>query len=433
MRIAVINRSDEKGGAAVVSSRLAEALRKRGHQVSMLVWEKGGKDPATRLVAGKYRKMVPFLAERLKIFLKNGMDRSTLFKIDTASDGLPLWRHPDVKSADLIFLNWTNQGMLSLKGLGKLLETGKPVIITMHDMWAFTGICHHSGECRHYEGECGDCPLLKNKAGSHDLSFRIWHKKAKAYAKAKGGNLRFVAVSSWLASRARTSGLLKDREVDVIPNTFELKAPDVGTKERDKSADNGEIRILFGAARIDDTVKDHPTLVRMTQILRDRYPEEAKRMKLITFGDLKDPAALSGVGISHEHLGVVPSSRLPELYSEADIVISSSLYETLPGTLVEGQAYGAIPVALDHGGQRDIIDHKLTGYLAEWSDSGEQRASRLAEGVIWASGLKYDQGMKERMRREVKERFGASKVAGRYEDLYSQVVGKLKKKPNFAS
>lgn len=164
-KILIINKSDSTGGAAVVSRRLMEALRAEGADARMLVVEKLTDSPFVEVAAPPEKEMIPFLAERLKIFLANGLSRKTLFKIDTASDGLPLWEHPLVKGADLVLLNWVNQGMLSLRGVRRILEMGKPVAWTMHDMWCMTGVCHHAAECRGFEKECGCCPLLGRLGG----------------------------------------------------------------------------------------------------------------------------------------------------------------------------------------------------------------------------------------------------------------------------
>ena len=51
-----------------------------------------------------------------------------------------------LKEADIINLHWINGGFLSLKSLEKLSELNKPVVWTLHDMWAFTGGCHYNSE-----------------------------------------------------------------------------------------------------------------------------------------------------------------------------------------------------------------------------------------------------------------------------------------------
>ena len=135
IKIAIINKSDSIGGAAVVSRRLMEALRREGADARMVVVEKLSDSSFVEVAASKFQIFVKFLTERLRIFLANGFNRATLFQIDTGETGLPLWKLPLVKNADAVLINWVNQGMLSLKGVEKILKLGKPVIWTMHDMW----------------------------------------------------------------------------------------------------------------------------------------------------------------------------------------------------------------------------------------------------------------------------------------------------------
>ncbi len=52
-----------------------------------------------------------------------------------------------VKEADVINLHWINEGFLSLKSILLLAALKKPLVFTLHDMWAFTGGCHYSGDC----------------------------------------------------------------------------------------------------------------------------------------------------------------------------------------------------------------------------------------------------------------------------------------------
>lgn len=428
MKIAIVNKSDSTGGAAVVSLRLCKALRNQGHDARMIVVEKlTNYDWVIPASSGK-SSLFPFLAERLEVFLLNGLNRKTLFQLDTASFGLPVYNIPFLREADVICLNWINQGMVSIKGIRKILKLGKPVVWTMHDMWDMTGICHHAGECSHYKspnGECGKCPLLGAMASTHDLSNRVFKNKVKTWNGVKGNKIHFVAVSNWLADLARSSSLLRDMPIHVIPNAFPLENIDTKyhTFPELKSEDNNinsRKKIIFGAARIDDPVKGHDTLVRSTQILAEQYPVIANSLELITFGGLKNPDALNDVGISHTHLGKVAPNDIHGIYESGDIVVSTSEWETLPGTLIEGQAWGCIPVCLGHGGQPDIVEHLKTGWMAPYSDNPEQNALSIAEGIVWAAA--QDSSIKIRMNKSVCDRFSEEAVANQYIDLFNSLL-----------
>lgn len=419
MKIALICKSDSTGGAAVVTFRLMNALRANGMDARMIVTEKKSGSPHVIEAASQNKSLVPFLAERLRIFAGNGFNRKTLFRIDTASDGLPLHRIPFVREADVICLNWVNQGVVSLKGIRKLAALGKPLVWTMHDMWNMTGICHHAGYCQKFlgpRGECGDCPLLEHKASKNDLSHKVWQHKRNLYDSV---NINFVAVSTWLADTARKSSLMHDSDISGIPNAFDTTTISLPTKTA-VSDNRDSARIIFGAARIDDPVKNHHTLVEATKILADKYPQEAKRLELVTFGSLKDPDALKGVAIRHTHLGRISPEEIRDIYESGSVVVSTSEWETLPGTLIEGQAWGCVPVALDHGGQPDIIDHLSTGYLAPWSDNRKENALRIAEGILW--GINNRNSVIQIMQHSVIEKFAENTVAEKYIRLFRKLL-----------
>ncbi len=413
LRLTFLSRSDVRGGAAIVTYRLVEALRDAGVDARMLVCEKLSKSDFVKVCA-PYRKIqYSFLKERLEVYMHNNFKRSTLFKIDPAAEGLPLWQHSWVTDADAIFLGWVNQGMLSMKGIRKIVGLGKPVVWIMHDMWNMTGICHHAKGCSGYLNECGDCPLLGMKGNHNDMSHRVWEVKKRLYASKK---IKFVAVSTWLASKASESRLMRDLDVEVIPNPFPIYKG--GKVPEHQQSRKGPVRIIFGAARLDDPIKGLPVLKRSLEVLRSSYPEVASNVELVTFGSFKDIESMRHFAIPHVHLGMLKGAdEIKRTYEGCDIVVSTSDYETLPGTLVEGQAYGCIPVAIDHGGQRDIVEHLRTGWLAQWNDSISIRAGMVAEGIVWAYRNVDNPEIIRRMRESVIEKFSASEVARRILDF----------------
>lgn len=429
MKVAIVCKSDTTGGAAVVSFRLMNALRGQGIDARMVVSEKLSDSPFVIRAASDLSLKIPFIAERLGIFFRNGLNRENLFKIDTGEFGVNLLSVPFVKEADVVCLNWVNQGFLSLNGVENILKEGKPVIWTMHDMWNFTGVCHHAGVCTRFRGECGNCPLLGKKANPQDMSHRIWLKKNKLYRNQYNANLQFVAVSRWLAAKAEESSLFEGFEgsgrLHVIPNAF----PFTAERGESKRGRTNNISLLFGAARIDDPIKGLPVLKLATHVLAEDFPDVASRLELHTFGGVKYPDSLKDFGIRHIHHGVVRGAEnVRKLYESSDVLVSTSLYETLPGTLVEAQAYGAIPVAFNRGGQSDIVNHLSTGYLAEWSDNYPTAARNIAEGIVRAVEMsENDSEVRDRMYESALSRFSEKAVAERYISMFEKVTGKKSK------
>lgn len=409
MRIAIVNKSDSTGGAAVVSHRLLDALRHAGHDARMLVAEKLTDSPYVETIADEFKIRSRFIADRLPVALANRFNRGTLFKMDGGFAGLPLIGNPVIQRSDIVILNWINQGVASLKGVKDLLKSGKKIIWTMHDMWNMTGICHHAGDCRHYLSptHCGSCPLLGRQASSRDISFQISKKKEALY---NSGEIHFVAVSQWLADKASESTLLSRRDVSVIPNPFPLPAK----KDILRIHDGSRIRLIFIAARLDDDIKDFPTLILTLSTLISRHPELKDLLSITLIGDIRDRSLIRRIPVHCNYRGIIKDpSEIKRAIESSDIVVSSSSYETLPGTLIEGQAYGAVPVAFLRGGQRDIIDDGITGTLAEWNDDMEARAVNLAKAIYKAIPLCTDE-TRLRMYDSVRRRFSPESIAESY-------------------
>lgn len=65
-----------------------------------------------------------------------------------------------IKEADVIYVHWVS-GLLSINNIENLAKTGKPIFFFMHDMWTFTGGCHHSMECEGYRLSCENCNMFE--------------------------------------------------------------------------------------------------------------------------------------------------------------------------------------------------------------------------------------------------------------------------------
>ena len=411
MKVTLVNHSDIVGGASVVSLRLLEALREQGVDARMIVKVASGPANASvsELGAGLATKAA-FLGERLRIFVSNGFKRSTLFKVSTADRGLPVHRHPWIKDADIVALNWFNQGMMSLDEIRRIAAQGKPIVWTMHDMWAMTGICHHAGDCSRYQSRCGDCPFLGRPHRRHDLSTKVFDEKMSLY---NDLDINFVAVSKWLAGRAAKSTLLGNRRVEVINNAFPLRryavAPTLSRAELGLPDDGSRLAVMC-AARLDDSIKDLPSAIEALNLYKGAEPLTA-----VFVGNIRNRALLDGLKMPYVWLGNISDpDRLAEIYAHSDVVMSSSQFESLPSTLIEGMAAGAAPVGFSGDGRDEIIDHLTTGYLARKGDVAD-----LARGIEWVISEKPDRSM---LHHAAEIRFDAPVIAQRYIKLFQRIL-----------
>jgi len=414
MRVLIVNTSEKTGGAAVAASRLVEALINNGVKAKILVMKKQTPAIYVASAGSRYRNLFNFLYERLAIWVHNCFHKKDLFSVSIANTGIDITKTNEFKEADIIHLHWINQGMLSLKGIRKILNSGKPVVWTMHDMWECTAICHSPYTCENYKRECGNCQFLRC-SGPKDLSYSILRKKQKILS---GSKVQFVAVSNWLARKARESSLLCHQPITVIPNTISLSK--FVLKDRNGSRSQLQLPykyiIAFGAARIDAPVKGLTYLIEALAYLIDHNIIRQDDIHLVLFGGIKSQDILQDVPIGYTYMGEIKDEDgLSTIYSAANVVVSSSLSETFGQTLIEAQACGCLPVSFNNSGQTDIIEHKVNGFLADYLS-----VESLARGIEW--GLKTEISRKE-LRNSVIRKYSEGIVAGKYIELYNNFAG----------
>lgn len=368
MKILIINKSDTTGGAAIAARRLKDALQANGHSVKMLVQEKRSTDKiifsTTNGKLKEYYNFLLFVLERL-YFLFFEKSKEIRFAFSPAVAGEDISKHPLVKEADVIHIHWFNQGFLSLKGLKKLFKLNKKIVWTLHDMWAFTGGCHYAGDCNNYESGCGNCKFLK-KPGKNDLSSKVLKRKRKVL---KNKQLQIITCSNWLANKAQNSSLLKHFTITAIPNPIDtaiFKPGDKMALRKQLNLPTDKKLILFGAANIMDERKGLKFLVEALKKLKDKNDQLAGKAEILLFGKSNEEF-LKQMPLKVNDLGLIfGEQNIARVYAAADAFVLPSLEDNLPNTVMESLACGTPVVAFNTGGIPEMIEHKKTGYLADY-------------------------------------------------------------------
>jgi glycosyltransferase involved in cell wall biosynthesis len=421
MKVTLINTSDAGGGAPVACMRLLKALRLKQVDAGMLVQKKKFYEPqVTAINTGLFSRIktgVYLLYERIPFILFKAKNKSLRFAFSTANVGTDISDHPEILNADILHLHWTNFGYLSINDLKKLFNTGKPVVWTLHDMWAFTGGCHYSGDCDHFRGHCGDCWMLRD-ADEHDLSFTGWTRKMDMFKDAK--NMVFVTCSHWLANVARTSLLLKDFRIETIPNPIDtaIFLPKDKSTARKKWHIAPDVKIiLFGAANIMDRRKGISYLVEALDELKKNYPEQ--NIEIVIFGKNKSFDINLLTFKVHELKLISSQNDLVDLYSLADVFVTPAIEDNLPNTVMEALACGTPVVAFNTGGIPDMVEHRQNGYLAEFKSSAD-----FAAGIHYVLNTENKAELAINARKKVLDTFTDEIVAAKYINLYQTILSK---------
>lgn len=417
MRVLIINTSERIGGAAIAAHRLMDALKNNGIKAKMLVRDKQTDKMSVVRLNRSWWKVWQFIWERIVIWKANRFKKHNLFAVDIANTGTNISALPEFTQADVIHLHWINQGMLSLTDIRRIIDSGKPIVWTLHDMWPFTSICHHSGECEKYSTECHHCPLLY-KGGRKDLSYRIFQKKKKLF---EGVNITFVACSHWLEGKAKKSVLIKGQEIISIPNAINVNLfkPRNKQEAREKChLPHDKKLLLFGSVKITDKRKGIDYLIEACRLIAAQYPELSKELGVVVFGGQAEQYAPLFPFPCYPMNYVSNEKELVNIYNAVDLYVTPSLQENLPNTIVEAMACGIPCVGFNVGGIPQMIDHLHNGYVAEYKS-----ATDLANGIHWTLTETEYQSLSEEACRKAVSSYSESIIAKKYIDLYNKITG----------
>ncbi len=395
LHIVLLSYHDSNGGAGIAAGRLKVALEREGHRVDYIVREKASTSNAIKFGNGVI-SWLKFIAERL-FFLRFEKDKSIRFLFNPGVFGSDISRHPLIQQADIVHMHWVNFGFLSVSDIATLTRLKKPVFWTLHDMWAFTGGCHHSGTCENFQQNCGDCKFLKNP-GANDLSHQLWKEKKNGFS---DKNLNIITCSDWLGGRAKQSSILGNHTIKTIPNAIDTEffSPNANSL----GLDSNKKYVLFVAMRVNAPAKGFHLLKEALQFLDPLTTE-----LLIVGGEMTDELPLK----AHNFGQITDPAKMRDIYAAADVFVTPSLEENLPNTIMEAMACGTACVGFEVGGIPEMIEHKKTGYVAQAFDSAD-----LATGINWCLTTKTA-GVKSRER--ALELYNQTTVAQQHLAYYAQ-------------
>ena len=309
---------------------------------------------------------------------------------------------------DLIHLHWTNRGFMDLKELKGIKI---PVVISLHDMWWFTGGCHYDEECGRYLSACGLCPILKNDA-EHGLSYK--HLQTKKEVLATVNNLTFIGLSTWMRDSVAKSAIAHGHRVVNLPNGINTEqfAPINALECRKKlRLPTNKKLVLFAA--VDALSEPRKGYKYISQALNQCSPDE---YELVVIGEKSTEDSLGG--LKTYFLGEINDDLLLiEYMSAADVSVVPSLQENLSNLIMESLACATPVVAFQIGGNADMISHRKNGYLAKDRDVDD-----LARGIKFCCDAEQNKQLSQAAQQSVKDKFSIENVSKQYIELYKTVI-----------
>ncbi|MGB6301520.1 MAG: glycosyltransferase, partial [Rivularia sp. (in: cyanobacteria)] len=326
MNVLHINQSDISGGAAIAGYRLHKALLAKDFNSHLLVGKTNISHPRITSVPRKH-----FLEKQLNRFTS-----SFGLKYINHISSFDIPKHIFYKNADIVNFHNLHLDYFNYLAIPSLTQN-KPAVLTLHDMWSFTGHCAYSYDCERWKIGCGKCPYLNTyPAVARDNTSLEWKLKNWVY---NHSNLSIVAPSNWLVEQAKQS-MLKNLPIYHIPYGIDTQAYQPLNPEECRfvlgiPADKKVL--MFGAQSLKDSRKGADLLVKALS----KLPESLKAETiLLTLGHGSESLAQT-VGMECLSLGYVSSDRLKSIaFTAADLFVFPTRADNLPLFLQESMACG---------------------------------------------------------------------------------------------
>lgn len=418
MKVLHISTYDIRGGAARAAFRLHNGLVNDGIESQMLVQKKLSDDPnvqtPNRSKLGElYVKARPYVNTLVQKFQKT--ENLSLHSANITPSGLH--RSINKSNVDIVHIHWINKEMISIRELSRI---NKPIVWTLHDMWAFCGSEHIDSFNSPDRFKVGY--NANNRPENHygiDIDRWTWNRKRKYWANL---NMNIVTPSKWLRDCAEKSILFGHHKVSVIPNGLDTKLFNpTGREVARKILNLPQDRQIITFGALDMNKDPNKGYLLLKEALHKYVNSGIKKENIYfsVFGDSRREQLGKVEGVTTRYFGVINNDNfLSLIYSASDVIVVPSKVEAFGQTASEAISCGTPVIAFNTSGLKDIVDHKKNGYLAEPYNTED-----LADGIAWI--LEDEEklnNLKEAARNKALNKFDIKKVVQQYILLYKTIL-----------
>jgi glycosyltransferase involved in cell wall biosynthesis len=407
MKIMLLSDVQAKGGAGIAAHRLALAFSGHGHEV---LWATPHPDPVSPFQTINCREFsAPGKAvRRIALTLRPGQRRA----VDSQAIARRVVDAVKTHKPDVVHVHNLHGTDLPAT-LPAELSRRVPVVWTLHDMWAFTGTCAYSMDCRKFESACdGVCPMADTYPAS-DRSAIPTQFQQRRQAFSDAGRLAFATPSRWLADEAQR-GMLAGHTVQTIHNCVELdRYKPIERSAARQALDLPDGRpVLVSAATPGDPRKGAAVLYQALALLG-----RPNTILLQLGGSM--PKDLPGKW-DHRVLSDIHDPRLMRLaYSAGVAHVLPTLADNLPNTLLEASACGVPSIGSNVGGVGEAIIDGQTGWLVPANDP-DALAKRIGLAIDESGDVAEERRRACRVFAE--STFAPANQAQRYVELFTDTI-----------
>jgi L-malate glycosyltransferase len=227
-----------------------------------------------------------------------------------------------------------------------------------------------------------------------------------------------TAISNYLRDRTQRVFDVKN-SIEVIYNSVNCdvyhRDPETFAKVREEYAPNGE-RVLVHLSNF-RPVKRLTDVIEIFDRVHKKIPS-----KLLLIGDGPDRSVAEWLAVQKGIHGDVQflgkQDQIQEKLSIADIMLIPSELESFGLAALEAMACEVVPISTRAGGVPEVIEHGISGYLADVGDV--ETMARFAIELLSDENRLHEMG--KTARAAAMSKFCSTKIVKQYEDFYRRVL-----------
>lgn len=338
MKILIINVCAQSGSTGRIASILKRGYELMGHKTIVCYGSRKETidEPNYIKVTKPIESYLSALSYRLLGYQGLFLFRSTKLLISIIKK-----EKPDIVQ----LLNIHGYYLDEFKLLNYLSNNNIPTVYSMMDEYAYMGKCVFSYDCDKFKEECKNCKLKKEYPTSlfFDKSSYYFNKKYQVYNSFK--DIVFTGVP-WVVSRAKQSKLLRDKDVRLVNEPIDLDnyfyPQDATVLRKELSIPKGNIVVLTVAV-LSSPRKGGKYFL---DLCRQMGNKEGYSFVYVGYDTDEYETPDNIIKIPY----VSSMKRLAELFSLADVFVSTTLSDTIPNACINALGCGTPICGFDLSG-----------------------------------------------------------------------------------
>jgi glycosyltransferase involved in cell wall biosynthesis len=315
------------------------------------------------------------------------------------------------RRVEIISLFWHGLMLRSCE----LIKLGKPVVITLHDMWPLTGGCAYSMDCSDYAKGCVNCPDATNSAAAAIIRRQF----AKKHEILKSPSTHIVTTSKWMGQNLAECKIDQARihKINnyIPPNYTYLGDKAIARRVIYGTDDAHRCRtVLYFIGSINDTRKGFRLFIQALDLLPQRYREHL-HIQILGVANIKIQS-LEELRMSYVSLGHYRDEASQIMaYNAADYLVVPSISDNSPNVIAEAHKCGLPTIAFENTGVTEMVRHGYNGYIAKYP-----YISNLSK--IFTSIIAAPQDLdRESIAQNAEREYGFQNTCQKYINLYKSL------------